>query len=166
MSKAATKRKRPGGWHTSHEEWLASPAYRSLSLVARCLLTEFQRIHRPSRNGHLSISVENAAKLLNVSANTARKGFYELAERGFLALRADYCYTKGKATEYRLTIEPYNGREPTDDWREWQPGKPVWSLSRRRPKKQKATAKSEPDQRNNCTGPVQNLRLVAGSETG
>ena len=59
--------KRAGAYVQLHEVILASPAYRDLSPGARALLIEFLRIHRPSRNGRLSISILNAAKLLNVS---------------------------------------------------------------------------------------------------
>src|SRR5690606_32045043 len=103
--------------------WLKSPAYRSLSCTARCLLEEFQRIYRPGRNGRLSISVNRACELLGVkSDNTARSAYRELEETGFLTLTADACHAAGRAREYRLTIHECNGRAPTDDWKCWSPG--------------------------------------------
>ncbi len=143
-----------------HEEWLNSPAYRSLSTNARCLLEEFQRIYWPDRNGRLSISNANACELLGVSENTARNAFRQLEERGFLTLTHEACYVAGKATEYRLTIEEHNGREPTDDWRDWEPDRPILTIGRR-PKKQNDHAKSTEALRTNYGGPRQDLRIVA-----
>ncbi len=147
-----------------YEEWLKSEAYRDLTPLARCLLEEFQRIYRPGRNGQLSISVKNAAILLNVSDNTARKGYRELEEHGFLAFCTASSYMAGRATEYRLTIEPYNGIEPTDDWRDWRLGNPIIRVSRKVPKKQNDTAKSTQDLRNNRAGDPQNLRMVIDND--
>ena len=117
--------KRKGGYIRKWEVVLASPAYRDLSPPARCLLDEFQRIYRPGRNGKLSISTSNAAKLINVSQPTASKAFYELVEHGFLILVQGQLWMERKAREWRLTIEEYNGREPTDEWRQWERDKPV-----------------------------------------
>lgn len=122
--------RRDGFFIQRHDEWLDSPAYRSLSTNARCHLEEFRRIHKPSRNGKLSVSNSNACILLGISENTARNAFRQLEERGFLTLTRDASYVAGKATEYRLTIEPYNGREPSDDWRDWEPDRPILTIGR------------------------------------
>ena len=96
-----------------------SPAYRDLSLVARALLDEFIHIYRPERNGTLSISVKNAAKRLNCNERTAIKAFRELMTHGFIVLIEGHYWQQRKAREWRLTFEPCNGREPTDDWEHW-----------------------------------------------
>lgn len=147
-----------------HEQFIGSPAYRDLTTRARCLLEEFQRIYKPGRNGELSISVENAAKLLNCCANSARNAFRELEEKGFLALCCEASYSAGRATEYRLTIEPHNGRAPTDDWMDWEPDKPILLIGKRRKAKQNDTSKFEQERSKNCTTPPQNLRLIDGSK--
>ena len=64
-------------------------------------------------------------KLLRVSEKTAQNAFYELIEHGFIVLTKGEIYVQRKAREWRLTIEPCNEREPTDDWRQWEPGKAV-----------------------------------------
>ena len=112
-----------------HEEILASPAYRDLSTVAKCLLEEFQRIYRRGRNGTLSISVKRASKLLRVHKDTAGKAFYELAEHGFIKLKKGSYWRQRLAREWALTFGELNGREPTDDWGKWELGKPVVKLS-------------------------------------
>jgi len=124
MSKGKIKPKRQGGFIQKHEEWLASPAYRDLRPVERCLLEEFQRIYRDTRN-RLSISVENAAKLLRVNKDTAAKAFHGLVEHGFLVLVKGHLWQQRLAREYRLTIEKFDGRQPTDDWKRWSKGNPV-----------------------------------------
>ena len=112
-----------------HEEILASPAYRDLTPIARCLLEEFQRIYRSPRNGQLSISVKNASALLNAHKDTCGRAFYELAEHGFIALKESAYWRERLAREWAITFEELNGREPTDDWLKWAIGKPVVKLS-------------------------------------
>ncbi|MBT2988023.1 MAG: hypothetical protein KME65_03575 [Candidatus Thiodiazotropha sp. (ex Ctena orbiculata)] len=104
------------------EEILSSPAYRDLKPAARCLIEEFQRLYRPGRNGRISISTKNAARLLNVTEPTAIKAFHEVEEHGFIRLSEGHSWMERKAREWRLTFEPgNNNQEPTDEWREWVP---------------------------------------------
>jgi DNA-binding transcriptional MocR family regulator len=140
MAKTFSRFKRKGGYIQKHEEWLSSPAYRDLSLLGRCLLEEFQRVHRPGRNGKLVLSVRTAADLLNVSTDTASKAFHELAEHGFIDLVTGEYWQERKAREWKLTFEQMNAREPTDDWKHWEPGKPVSIV----PKKSKKRTKPDP----------------------
>jgi len=132
------KFRRPGYWFPVYEEWFDSPAYRDLSPVARCLLMEFLLIYRPGRNGHLSISVQNAMARLGCAKQTAQDAFRELAEHGFIKLREGERWQERKAREFALTIESVNGHEPTDDWRDWEPEKLVESLPRKRPQRRAA----------------------------
>ena len=124
----ASKHRRKGGFIRRFEEMLSSPAYRDLTPVARCLLEEFQRLYRSNRNS-LSISVKSASKLLGVHKDTAGKAFYELAEHGFIVLKKGAYWRERLAREWALTFEEFNGREPTDDWKKWELGKPVVKLS-------------------------------------
>lgn len=134
MAKSALKSaRRPGSFFCQHEQWHTSPAYRNLTCAARCLLQEFQLIHRPGRNGYLSISVNKAMVLLKVSKKTARRAFHELAEHGFLVLVKGEYWQERLAREWRLTIEPWNGREPTDDWQKWEAGAPLVVLPKKSP---------------------------------
>lgn len=123
-----------------YECLMESPAYRSLSTVARCLLEEFQRVYYPDRNGRLSISTRNAAKLLNVSEPTATAAFYDLEEHGFIALANHENWMERRAREWRLTFERNGTRAPTDEWATWS-GEPFPSHRKnRRPKKQGQSA--------------------------
>jgi len=138
--KPLKKPKRAGSFIQLHEEILASPAYRDLNPVARCLLTELQRIYRPSRNGRLSISVMNAAKLIRVNKDTASKAFRSLAEHGFIVLTKGAYWQERLAREWRLTFSEFNGREPTDDWKRWRLDQPVVTL----PNKSQSQTRGQP----------------------
>jgi len=129
--------RRKGSFITKWAEWMDSPAYRDLKPPARCLLDEFQLIYRPGRNGYLSIGTRRAAVLLRVTESTASNAFYDLVEHGFIGLTKGQLWMERKAREWRLTIEPYKDQEPTDDWRQWEHGKPVASLPRKKSRPQK-----------------------------
>lgn len=97
-----------------------SDAYRHLSVTARCVLDELQNLYMPSRNGRIGLSVANAAKSLGLTEKTVGKAFHELIRHGFIERMLDANYSKGITREWRLTFQPHNGREPTDEWRHWK----------------------------------------------
>tara|TARA_B100001989_G_C24541715_1_gene467986 strand:- start:755 stop:1162 length:408 start_codon:yes stop_codon:yes gene_type:complete len=105
-----------------HDVW-DSPAFRVLSLKARCLLLELQKLEFPNRNGRIGLSETNAAKLLGCSANTASVAFEELLEVGFIQRSFDGDYSIGRASEWAITYLPVNGREATHDWKNYAPKK-------------------------------------------
>ena len=149
-SRRLKKTRRDGPFIQLHEEILASSAYRDLKPVARCLLTEFQRIYRPSRNGRLSISVMNAAKLIRANKDTASKAFRSLAEHGFIALTKGEYWQERLAREWRLAFEECNGRESTDDWKRWKPGQPVVTLPNK--SRSQSRGQSRPNTRPSLSG--------------
>jgi len=53
-------------------------------------------------------------------------------EHGFIQLTREEEWQQGKEREWRVTILPCNGHEPTHDWQQWQPGQPVRKATRRR----------------------------------
>lgn len=119
-------------------EWFDSPAYRDLSLPARCLLMEFLAIYTPTRNGRLSISVQRAMDRLGCAKQTAQEAFRELTEHGFIKLNHGEMWQERKAREWILTFEPLNNKEPSDKWQEWKPGQPIFTLPRKRTQPRKA----------------------------
>lgn len=108
----------PGGFVGLPRRVFESPEYKTLNLVARCVLDELQCLHTPQRNGRIVLSVERAAKNLSKTENTVRTGFHELQKKGFIELCHEADHTKGRARQWRLTYECYMGREPTDEWRQ------------------------------------------------
>ncbi len=97
-----------------------SAAYRDLSLKARCLLDELQKVHRSGLNGRIVFSIDMAAQRLNVTPKTASSAFQELIDHGLIERMLDGNWLNGQAREWRLTYEIYKGREPTDEWKGWR----------------------------------------------
>ncbi|MEZ5919209.1 MAG: hypothetical protein R3D66_04685 [Alphaproteobacteria bacterium] len=88
-----------------------------MSVNARCILDELQDRYFGNNNGRICLTVEDAAEEIGRSYNTAKTAFWELEEKGFIERMLEGDYRKGKAREWRLTYEQYQGREPTDDWK-------------------------------------------------
>lgn len=124
MAKAIHKKyQHRGGFIGLPRRVFESSAYRDLSLGARCLLDELQNMHVPQRNGRIGMSTETACERLNISYKTAQKLFQELQNHRLIDCTMQANSFGGRAREWRLTYEPYQGREPTDDWLQWQPDK-------------------------------------------
>lgn len=102
-------------FHIVYRDWFESDAYRSLNCVQRSLLHELHALYLPSRND-VFLSTRRAAKRLHVNADTARKAFHVLENRGFIKLINGHLWQQRKARTWRLTFMSYNNREPTDDW--------------------------------------------------
>jgi hypothetical protein len=130
VGRRASYFKRDGYFFQVHEEWFESPAFRDLSCPARCLLFEMLNIYRPSRNGQISLSVENAAIRLGKTRKTVQRHFHELAEHGFIVLTSPQFWMGGRAREWRLTIMPVGSSSPTDEWKDWPVRGPFTQLAK------------------------------------
>src|SRR5258708_1232645 len=83
-----TGRSRGDARHARLYGWmLNSPAYRSLTPLARALLIELYALHNGKNNGELYLSVRDAAKRLNVGKTKAAPAFAELVDRQFIKAR-------------------------------------------------------------------------------
>ena len=111
---------RSGGFVPVYYDLMDSPAYKSLSPKARCLMLELHRLEYPNRNGHIVMSEQQAAIALGCAKNTASKAFEELIDRRFIKKSQEGNWYLKKATEWTLTFLKVNGREPTDDWKDWK----------------------------------------------
>ncbi len=112
-------------------EMMRSPAYRDLSVHARCLLDELLLCFNGYNNGSIFIEIRQAAKLIKCSKNTISKIFYELTEHGFIKLSEGSRWQQRKAREWWITcVYQPDGREPTNDWLRWKPDQPVFSTPR------------------------------------
>ena len=112
--------------HIRIHRWLMdSPAWRSLSLGARCLLLEVWNRHNGANNGKISLSVREAMELLGCGRNTPTKWFKELQEKGFLVAtrRGSFNLKSKHATEWRLTMEKCDETPPTREFKNWEPTK-------------------------------------------
>ena len=85
---------------------LKSPAWRSLSPVARCIFLELAAIYNGGNNGHLALSARDAAERVRCSKDTAGKALVDLAAKGFIEVcsRGHFNRKSPHASEYRLTL--------------------------------------------------------------
>lgn len=100
---------------------LKSNNFTTLSSNSKALFVELQTHWRNDK--FVDYGVREAAEKLCCTEKTARKAFDELVERGFIVCE-EYAYFNSrygsKTRSWRLTWMPYNSKEPTSDWEEWQ----------------------------------------------
>lgn len=106
-----------GGYIPVYLSVLNSKEFKALSHKAQILLLRMQHIEFPNRNGHIGLSESNAAKLLMCAKETASKALDELQKTGFIERCYNGDFTRGMASEWRITYLNYKGREPTHDWK-------------------------------------------------
>ena len=89
-SKRKAKEKHIQGKFVALPNWMAdTPAWRSLSLAARCVWFELMRRWKGphgSNNGDLYLSSREAADFLNIGKGSAQRAFHELQDRGFIRI--------------------------------------------------------------------------------
>lgn len=107
---------------------LQSPAWRSLSPVARSVFVELAAIYNGSNNGRLALSARDAAERVCCSKNTAARAFAELIQKGFVDLcsRGHFDRKTPHAAEYRLTLHPCDrsGERSSKRFMSWHPDQP------------------------------------------
>ena len=101
---------------------LRSAAWHSLSTQSRALYVEIAQRFNGSNNGEISMSVREAARLINVAKGTAAKCFHELEAKGFI--RRNVCgsfnYKLRHATTWILTEYEFDGQTATKDFMRWK----------------------------------------------
>ena len=124
MGKSRAKAyKREGNFFMFHHEIFESSAFRSLDCKARCLLFELWRYYQPGSE-IVFLSVREASKRLGVHPDTAGKAFSNLSDRGFIVMTNHAQWQQRISRTWRLTWQPFKGREPTDDWRVYKKAEP------------------------------------------
>ena len=114
---------------------LDCPAWRSLSLAARCALVEIARHYRPGINGRLAMSARGLADALPISRQTGTRILNELANRGFIEVVRPGGFNvkagEGRATEWRLTLYrcDVTGEPPSRAFMRWHAGKIQFTAS-------------------------------------
>ncbi len=119
----ATGRSTRAAKHVRVYRWmLTSPAYRSLGCYARCLLVELGARYNGDNNGHIPMSVREAAGLLGCSQPTACKAFLELEGKGFIRAheKGAFHVKVRHSTTWILTEHPYAGQPATKDFMRWE----------------------------------------------
>ena len=108
-------------------ELMDSPAWRTASLGARCVVLAIWRRHTGKNNGKISYSRREARADLGCGPNQAVRYLEEAQERGLIdaTKRGSFDWKSGaraaRATTWRLTMERFNGRDPTNEWTSWTP---------------------------------------------
>ena len=101
-----------------------SPAFRSLSGSALKVFIEVRTRFHGGNNGDLSLSMDEAARLLGIGKATAQRAFAELEAKGFLMMMRKGQWVGRLATTWRATDKGCKGELPTNDWKTWQPQRP------------------------------------------
>jgi DNA-binding transcriptional MocR family regulator len=71
-------------------------------------------------NGDLSLSLEEAARLLHLGKATVARAFAELEAKGFIVMTARGRWYGRQATTYAVTDRPMGKNPPTNAWRAWR----------------------------------------------
>lgn len=100
-----------------------SAAYRSLSLAARALLSELKHRYTGENNGHIVMSVREAATRLGRHKNSMTSVFEQLIETGFIRPRkkGSFNLKARHATEWILTEYQVGNQISTKDFMAWRP---------------------------------------------
>jgi hypothetical protein len=111
---ATGRSKRSGQFVPIPYDMAASIAWLSLSSAAIKVYVELQRRFNGGNNGDLSLSLDEAARLLHIGKATVEaKGFIRMTARGRWYGR--------QATTYAVTDRPVGRNPPTNAWRAWRP---------------------------------------------
>lgn len=120
---AKGRSKGKGQWVPISYEMAGSLAWRSLSGAAVKVYVELRSRYAPFRNGDLSLSLEEARRLLGLGKATVARAFAELVAKGFLVMTARGHWYGRKATTYAVTDREHGTHPPTNAWRDWRPQK-------------------------------------------
>lgn len=100
--------------------FLLSAAFLSLSGAAVRVWLLMRARFSGFNNGKITLSLEEAARILHMSKATVHAALAELVEKGFLV-----CMKKGqwygrRASEWAVTDKGIDGAPPTNTWRQWR----------------------------------------------
>ena len=98
-----------------------SPAWRSLSGPAVKVFVELRCRYYGGNNGHLSLSLDEASRLLGIGKATASRALTELQDKGFIVKTKQGHWYGRMATEFAVTDKSHDGQPPSHKWRQWRP---------------------------------------------
>lgn len=104
-----------------------SDAWRSLSGTAVKVYIELRSRYNSVNNGDLSLSLDEAARLLGIGKTTAMRALAELVDKGFIWMNVKGQWYGRRATTYYVSDRPAKaGDPPRNSWRGWRrPTKPA-----------------------------------------
>ena len=101
---------------------MRTPAWRSLSPVARAVYLEIEFAYNGSNNGAIRLGCREVAELCGINKDTAARAFRELENLGFIVRnKPGGFYPQRHVTEWRLTARPTIDALPTKDFAKWAP---------------------------------------------
>lgn len=98
-----------------------SAAWRSLRGTAIKVYVELRLRYHGGNNGKLSLSMDEASRLLGMSKSTAQAAFSELIDKGFIKMTKRGAWYGRQASEYAVTDRRLDGHPATNDWKHWKP---------------------------------------------
>jgi predicted transcriptional regulator len=118
---ATGRSKRGGQFVPIPYDMAASIAWLSLSGAAVKVYVELRRRYNGGNNGDLSLSLDEAARLLHLGKATVARAFAELEAKGFIRMTARGRWYGRQATTYAVSDRPMKNSPPTNTWRVWRP---------------------------------------------
>jgi hypothetical protein len=122
-----TRAKQPSGFVRIYHDLMDSPAWRTASLGARCVVLAIWRRHSGKNNGKIPYGRRDAQADLGCGSHQAVRYLGDAQERGFIVItrRGSFDWKNGsraaRTALWRLTMERCNGRDPTNEWAAWTP---------------------------------------------
>jgi hypothetical protein len=104
---------------------LRSDAWRSLGGPATKVYFELRARFNGSNNGQITLSLDEAKRLLRIGKTTAFNALSELEAKGFIVMTKRGQWYGRRATEYAVTDKPVNGLPATNAWKHWKPEKQI-----------------------------------------
>lgn len=100
---------------------LQSPAWRGMTGAGVKLYLEIRSRFNGANNGKISLSWDEAARLLHVGKATIQRAIAEIDTRGFAKMTKAGQWHGRQATLWRVTDRPCDGHLATHDWKAWRP---------------------------------------------
>jgi hypothetical protein len=122
-----TRKQNKKGRSTKGGQFIAIPylmarsdAWRSLTPRSIKVYLELRTRYHGGNNGQLTLSLQEAATLLEMGKSTVQQAFNELVEKGFIVrVKAGHWYGR-KAAEWAVTNERLDGYPATNAWQRWR----------------------------------------------
>lgn len=105
--------------------FLRSPAWRSLSGAAVKVWLELRTRYAGANNGRLTLSLDEAARVLGLGKASVGRALSELREKGLIVQTRKGQWYGRLASEWAVTDKSVDGAPPTNAWRQWQPSRTV-----------------------------------------
>ena len=128
LRKSGYRRHVNGKGRNDHEQYaslsypfLLSTAWLSLSGAAVRTWLLMRTRFNGFNNGKITLSLEEAARILHVSKATVHTALAELEDRGFVVCMKRGQWYGRRASEWAVTDKGVAGSPPTNAWRQWRP---------------------------------------------